>query len=1027
MFTMYASVSDLTGSQTKKLYDPTVPGELYVVTEPKLEVAESSAGKLTFTIPPTNNCFGFFYNTTDQNGEANALNLYVDVRKDGNIVWKGRMVSKEIDFWNCIKVTCEGLLAVLNDTIQPPAHYNNATPRSYLQALLDIHNSRVNDNARKIYLGNVTVGTIAVDAINRYTNYETTLSCIIEKIVKNIGGRIKLRYDSYFNRWYLDYLAEYNQEHNQKIEFGKNLFDYSRSMSSEEYCTVVVPRGKQLEEGEFEDIKAYTTVASVNGGSIYVSLKNSDYDTPPRYLPTNLYGSIERVVDWSEIDDPSALLSKAKEWLKDKQFSNMELEITAMDMYYAGASADDIEIGDTVRVVSEPHGLDRAFPVTKMEINLDTPENTMFTLGEAVKISMTSANNRSSNNVQNQLAEIPTQQKLTTVFKQEAAELINAATTGYVNIIQNDETGAEEFVVSDTPNYKEPYRAGYHEGVWRWTFGGLGFQRTYGDSDYSLALTRDGHINGELISAKTVVADQALIGIITDQKSNHNFWFNLDTGEYHISAIDSISNTINGLSTIYATKSELNITSSNISTSVMEKVEKTYATKKALATAQSQIDQNATAITTKVSLTDITGNFISSTINQTATTVAIKASKINLEGLDLALTSKNITISSTNFSVTKDGKITARSGTIGGFTIDSTSIRNKAVTDNSTDSTALSSTTFQRTVAGASRNLRFAIGSKFGVSGSGIVYASDIRANGGNIGGFTIDGNSIRSSTVGDTSSGAICLRTIDFTRAINGTNRTLRFAIGSKFGVTSTGVLYATDANISGTISSTNATITGGTFKVTTSGKSNSAIVLKYGSYEHDISPSGDSYYYYTSPTEYTGIGYDGITLTNGYIRGTWKFSEFALYKARDTKGFAWNGTVITHAFTNYGDISETGCDRYGSNNYASIANNTWTRLAYVSLPSTSVSGKWILIGNVQFTSNATGYRQAVISASSGSGVATTGGAFFGADAADGGETSGSLVTELTTNGGTYYLNVRHNAGKSITCSGSLRAIRIA
>lgn len=106
------------------------------------------------------------------------------------------------------------------------------------------------------------------------------------------------------------------------------------------------------------------------------------------------------------------------------------------------------------------------------------------------------------------------------------------------------------------------------------------------------------------------------------------------------------------------------------------------------------------------------------------------------------------------------GEITTTSGTIGGFQIDSSSIhtKNVAITSNADNSIALSSADFTRTINSISRTgLRFAIGDKFGVTGDGTVYASDvdltgkITATSGTIGGIKIiDGNlDISSISIG--------------------------------------------------------------------------------------------------------------------------------------------------------------------------------------------------------------------------------------------------------------------------------------
>lgn len=90
------------------------------------------------------------------------------------------------------------------------------------------------------------------------------------------------------------------------------------------------------------------------------------------------------------------------------------------------------------------------------------------------------------------------------------------------------------------------------------------------------------------------------------------------------------------------------------------------------------------------------------------------------------------------------GAITATSGEIGGFAIDSSSIhtKNVAVTSNADNSISLSSTDFTRTINSTSRaGLRFAIGDKFGITGDGILYT-----NGANI--TNINASNISTGTV---------------------------------------------------------------------------------------------------------------------------------------------------------------------------------------------------------------------------------------------------------------------------------------
>jgi hypothetical protein len=107
----------------------------------------------------------------------------------------------------------------------------------------------------------------------------------------------------------------------------------------------------------------------------------------------------------------------------------------------------------------------------------------------------------------------------------------------------------------------------------------------------------------------------------------------------------------------------------------------------------------------------------------------INASKINAGDIAAARIETNL-ISAINAKVSDLSALTA---TIGGFQIDSSSIHtnNVVVTSNADNSIALSSADFTRTINSISRTgLRLAIGDKFGVTGDGTVYASDVDLTG---------------------------------------------------------------------------------------------------------------------------------------------------------------------------------------------------------------------------------------------------------------------------------------------------------
>lgn len=144
---------------------------------------------------------------------------------------------------------------------------------------------------------------------------------------------------------------------------------------------------------------------------------------------------------------------------------------------------------------------------------------------------------------------------------------------------------------------------------------------------------------------------------------------------------------------------------------------------------------------------------------------------------------------------TISGNITATSGTIGGASItDGTLIIGNANIDNVNASKINAG---DIAAARIQTNLISAINAK----------VSDISALTATLGGFQVDNTAIHTKNVEITSNAdnSIALSSADFTRTINSTSRSgLRLAIGDKFGITGDGILYASNAIISGTVNAT-------------------------------------------------------------------------------------------------------------------------------------------------------------------------------------------------------------------------------
>lgn len=465
--------------------------------DPKLTIEDNAAGQLTFKLPKTNAAYS----------SLKRLSSEVKVYREGAEIWSGRVINEKQDFWENRDITVEGELAYLNDTTQPPRELHNVSPYEFLRILLDTHNAKVDEEWKKFYIGAVGVKD-PNDSLYRFTNWESTLQCINDKLVDRLGGHLRIRKVN--GKRYLDWLADYPNSTTQIVQFGSNLLDYTKSWDLTELATVVLPLGASLEESPIEQLTAYTTVESVNGGSPYVQSSTA----------VGTYGWIEVVVNWDDVTEPSNLLRKAKDYLQEAQFETMVLEVTAMDLHYLNPEIESIDFLDKLQCISDPHGMNAVFPVAKMDIPMDKPENTIYTLNSTHKMSLTGTVRTTNNDIMNRLNAIPPASAILKQARDKATELINTATTGYVTIVHN-EYGAEEFIISEIKDYTKASR------MWVWNMNGLGYTKD-GRKSYEVAITMDGEIVANFITTGTMSADRIRGGIL--ESYNKNVVFDMQNG-----------------------------------------------------------------------------------------------------------------------------------------------------------------------------------------------------------------------------------------------------------------------------------------------------------------------------------------------------------------------------------------------------------------------------------------------------------------------------------------------------------------
>lgn len=466
-----------------------IPGDdEAVLIDPVLELALGKSGTFSARVPKINPLYE----------KLKALDSTVRVERDGVALFYGRILSVERDFYGTKSITCEGELAFLLDSVQEPSEFHDVSPRAFLEMLIAKHNNQMaKDGAhnKRFTVGQVTV-TDPNDSLYRYTNWETTLDAITDKLVKRLGGFLRVRHVGEIR--YLDYLAESDNTNTQVIEFGENLLDYTDTLLAEDIATRVIPLGKRLETPSIAALEEYTTIKSVNGGKTYVESPSSIQN----------FGIVTKTVSFENVSVPANLKKKAEKYLKDSQFADVTLTLTAVDLHLVHADMEAMKIGDRIRVISPPHGMDRFFPLTELTIALDHPESSTVVLGTEVKAGLSERSISEKKELVERIERLPTQSDTLRLAKDNATALITAATTGHVVTRKN------EILIMDTADKATAKK------VWRWNLNGLGYSKTGYNGTYGTAITMNGAIVADFITTGTLNADLIRAGTLKDKQGN---------------------------------------------------------------------------------------------------------------------------------------------------------------------------------------------------------------------------------------------------------------------------------------------------------------------------------------------------------------------------------------------------------------------------------------------------------------------------------------------------------------------------
>lgn len=355
------------------IYDPRTMSDELAIQNPKLSIEANSSGQLTFDITPTHPYY-------QQIVEFYSI---VEIYRNSECWWRGRVIESETAFDGISSKTCEGCLSFLNDIQYPASDIRHMyTIENCMQEILSVYNSSAMDS-HKILLGELNMDEDQEVSVVVFEPHDYC-SCMdmMAEITEQCGGYLTVRIRSGVS--YIDYDQYPNIAAQKSARFGINLLDLKRHITIENYANVIIPLGEPISDDN--DFVRYD-LSTLQDGEVSDTglIKSGKYLLNPTEI--NIYGRIEKSIIYEDITNPQTLLAKG---CVDLLFSGatMQLDASFIDMAYIDPTNAPIDILDGVSITYNSYATGDTLPITAMEIEFDNPQNNKYSISESKTTTM---------------------------------------------------------------------------------------------------------------------------------------------------------------------------------------------------------------------------------------------------------------------------------------------------------------------------------------------------------------------------------------------------------------------------------------------------------------------------------------------------------------------------------------------------------------------------------------------------------------------------------------------------------------
>lgn len=273
------------------------------------------------------------------------------------------------------KVVCEDFLSYLHDSAQWFQKLPNKGAEDYFKIIFDSANVQI-EEFKRITPRNITVQSRS-DRPFRYIGYDSSWDTVRERIINNIGGYLTLR--EFNTRLYVDWTKDVGVTKESPIKLGQNIKSASREVDFDGLATIIVPIGADLQsqnQGQEEDqspdvTRAQLDIRSVNDGKMYLADEELIRE----------FGFIRKSVIWTDIDNPSILLARGKQYLRNQKIALAKWTISAVERYLIDSRYSKFRIGNKHKIINAPLSGIETLQILEKKIDILNPQSVDLTIG----------------------------------------------------------------------------------------------------------------------------------------------------------------------------------------------------------------------------------------------------------------------------------------------------------------------------------------------------------------------------------------------------------------------------------------------------------------------------------------------------------------------------------------------------------------------------------------------------------------------------------------------------------------------